>query len=95
MSIRPTEAKDPLYEPSEQSNMSESEIKKAQVQKKFYFMILFMVIDFIITICIILHESGVFTPLALKNCIIITTNNFVLNDHMKIIKLIKFNFIHL
>ena len=74
MSIRPTEAKDPLYEPSEQSNMSESEIKKAQVKKKFYFMILFMVIDFIITICIILHESGVFTPLVSNNYLFLIIN---------------------
>ena len=74
MSIRQTEAKDPMYEPSEQSNMSESEIKKAQVKKKLYFMILFMIIDFIITICIILHESNIFTQSVENNYLYLIIN---------------------
>ena len=60
MSIRPTEMKDPMYEPSEEASKSESEIKGAEVKKKFYFLIIFMIIDFIITIFVILHESKIF-----------------------------------
>ncbi len=74
MSIRPTEAKDPIYEPNEQETMSESEIKKVQVKKKFYLMILFMIIDFIITVCIILHESKIFTPLVENNYLYLIIN---------------------
>ena len=62
MSIRPTEMKDPMYEPSEEANKSESEIKNALVKKKFYLLIIFIIIDFIITIFVILHESKIFTP---------------------------------
>ena len=59
MSIRPTELKDSMYE-SVDSDMTESEIKKEQVKSNYKVLVLFVVIDFIITICIILHESNVF-----------------------------------
>ena len=74
MSIRPTEIKDPMYEPAEESNMSESEIKKAEVKKRYYFIILFIAIDYIITICIILHESKIFTSSEKNNYIYLIIN---------------------
>ena len=59
MSIRPTELKESTYE-SEYSDMSESEQKKEEVKKNYLFIILFIAIDYIITICVILHESHLF-----------------------------------
>ena len=59
MSIRPTELKDSMYE-SVDSDMTESEIKKEEVKANYKFLLLFVIIDYIITICIILHESHVF-----------------------------------
>ncbi len=59
MSIRPTELKDSMYE-SVDSDMTESEVKKEQVKGNYKFLVLFVVIDFIITICILLHECNFF-----------------------------------
>ena len=59
MSIRPTELKDSMYE-SVDSDMTESEIKKEQVKSNYKLLVLFVLIDFVITICIILHECNVF-----------------------------------
>ena len=59
MSIRPTEIKETIYE-SEESDMAESAIKKEEVKKNYLLIILFIAIDYIITIFIILHESKIF-----------------------------------
>ena len=59
MSIRPTELKESVYE-SEDSDMTESEIKTEEVKKNYLFMILFIVIDYVITGVIIVHESNIF-----------------------------------
>ena len=59
MSIRPTELKESTYE-SEYSDLSESEQKQIEVKKNYLLILLFIIIDYIITIGIILHESGLF-----------------------------------
>jgi hypothetical protein len=59
MSIRPTELKESVYE-SEDSDMTESEIKTEEVKKNYLFMILFIAIDYVITGVIIVHESNIF-----------------------------------
>ena len=59
MSIRPTELKESMYQ-SEDSDMTESELKTEEVKKNYLFIILFITIDYIITVCIILHESHIF-----------------------------------
>ena len=74
MSIRPTDVKEPIYEQTGEANMTESEKKKAQVKKTCYFMILFMAIDLIITICVILHESNIFTKLVDNNYLYLIIN---------------------
>ena len=77
MSIRPTELKESAYE-SVDSDLSESEIKKKEVKANYKYLVLFVGIDFVITICIILHESGVFEgeinslPFLLINTISVT-----------------------
>ena len=59
MSIRPTEIKETIYE-SANSDMKDSEIKKQVAKKKYYFIILFTSIDYVIIICNILYESNIF-----------------------------------
>ena len=63
MSIRPTDLKESAYEPSETSNLTESEIKKEEVKKKYLFILLFLIIDYLITISIILDDSNIFRDL--------------------------------
>lgn len=60
MSIRPSDIKESMYAPTEESCMSESEIKKQEVKKNYYFVILFLVIDYIMTVAVIIHESHIF-----------------------------------
>ena len=42
MSIRPTDLKESAYEPSETSNLTESEIKKEEVKKNIYLFYYFL-----------------------------------------------------
>ena len=60
MSIRPSDFKESMYAPTEESCMSESEIKKQEVKRNYYFVILFLMIDYIMTIAVIVHESNIF-----------------------------------
>ena len=73
MSIRPTELKESVYE-SEDSDMTESEIKTGEVKKNYLFMILFIIIDYIITGFIIIHESNIFNSDADINYIFLIIN---------------------
>ena len=59
MSIRPTEINNQMYE-SRATDMTESEIKKEDLKKKYLFLLLFIVIDYLITILVIFQESNVF-----------------------------------
>ena len=60
MSIRPSDFKETMYAPTEESSMSESEIKKQEVKRNFRFVILFLVIDYVMTVCVIVDESNIF-----------------------------------
>ena len=73
MSIRPTELKESVYE-SEDSDMTESEIKTEEVKKNYLFMILFIVIDYVITGVIIVHESNIFNQEADINYLFLIIN---------------------
>ena len=73
MSIRPTELKESVYE-SEDSDMTESEIKTEEVKKNYLFMILFIVIDYVITGVIIVHESNIFNSDAENNYLFLIIN---------------------
>ena len=73
MSIRPTELKESVYE-SEDSDMTESEIKTEEVKKNYLFMILFIAIDYVITGCIIVHESNIFNSEADINYLFLIIN---------------------
>ena len=73
MSIRPTELKESVYE-SEDSDMTESEIKTEEVKKNYLFMILFIVIDYVITGVIIVHESNIFNSEADINYLFLIIN---------------------
>ena len=73
MSIRPTELKESVYE-SEDSDMTESEIKTGEVKKNYLFMILFIIIDYIITGFIIVHESNIFNSDADINYLFLIIN---------------------
>ena len=73
MSIRPTELKESVYE-SEDSDMTESEIKTEEVKKNYLFMILFIAIDYVITGVIIVHESNIFNSEADINYLFLIIN---------------------
>ena len=73
MSIRPTELKESVYE-SEDSDMTESEIKTEEVKKNYFFMILFIAIDYVITGVIIVHESNIFNSEADINYLFLIIN---------------------
>ena len=73
MSIRPTELKESVYE-SEDSDMTESEIKTEEVKKNYLFMILFIAIDYVITGVIIVHESNIFNQEADINYLFLIIN---------------------
>ena len=73
MSIRPTELKQSVYE-SEDSDMTESEIKTEEVKKNYLFMILFIAIDYVITGVIIVHESNIFNSEADINYLFLIIN---------------------
>ena len=59
MSIRPTEINNPMFV-SGVSDLAESEIKKGELKKKYIFLLLFLVIDYIMTIFTIFQESNIF-----------------------------------
>ena len=73
MSIRPTEIKETIYE-SANSDMKDSEIKKQVAKKKYYFIILFTSIDYVIIICNILYESNIFYSIKENNYIFLIIN---------------------
>jgi hypothetical protein len=73
MSIRPTELKESVYE-SEDSDMTDSEIKTEEVKKNYLFMILFIAIDYVITGVIIVHESNIFNSEADINYLFLIIN---------------------
>ena len=73
MSIRPTEIKETIYE-SANSDMKDSEIKKQVAKKKYYFIILFTSIDYVIIICNILYESNIFYSNKGNNYIFLVIN---------------------
>ena len=73
MSIRPTELKESVYE-SEDSDMTESEIKTEEVKKNYLLMILFIAIDYVITGVIIVHESNIFNSEADINYLFLIIN---------------------
>ena len=59
MSIRPTEINNPMFV-SGVSDLAESEIKKGELKKKYLFLLLFLLIDYIMTIFNIFQESNIF-----------------------------------
>ena len=73
MSIHPTELKESVYE-SEDSDMTDSEIKTEEVKKNYLFMILFIAIDYVITGVIIVHESNIFNSEADINYLFLIIN---------------------
>ena len=73
MSIRPTEIKETIYE-SANSDLKDSEIKKQVAKKKYYFIILFTSIDYVIIICNILYESNIFYSNEENNYIFLIIN---------------------
>ena len=73
MSIRPTELKESVYE-SEDSDMTESEIKTEEVKKNYLIIVLFIIIDYVITGCIIVHESNIFNSDAENNYLFLIIN---------------------
>ena len=59
MSIRPTEINNPMFV-SGVSELTESEIKKVELKKKYLFLLIFLIIDYIMTIFTIFQESNIF-----------------------------------
>ena len=73
MSIRPTELKESVYQ-SEESDMTESELKTEELKKNYLFIIIFIIIDYLLIVFIILHESHIFDSNTENNYLFLGVN---------------------